>query len=258
MLIGSVMGFSMGSYILAPDCRRKHPLWSKSKEFAVKHIRTKPLPGVAAIRVLALSAATSRARLAVGSMLIPCALGRAGSRAAKREGDGATPIGRWRVGEVFYRMDRLRRPRTRLPVRPLSRFDGWCDAVGDRNYNRAVRHPYAASAEKLWRSDSLYDLILTLDHNARPRVQGHGSAIFVHVAGPDYPTTAGCIAIARLHLLRVLERLDRDSIVCVLASAGKKRPEKASGRFRARAGKLRARGKQRIQMERGTRCKMRA
>src|SRR5262245_43476871 len=126
-------------------------------------------------------------------MVVPCALGRAGSRVVKREGDGATPIGRWRVGEVFYRMDRLRRPRTQLPVRPLRRLDGWCDAVGDRNYNRPVRHPYAASAEKLWRSDSLYDLILTLNHNTRPRVQGHGSAIFLHVAGPGYPTTAACI-----------------------------------------------------------------
>ena len=220
--------------------------------------RAQLLPRAATIRVLAPSAAASQARLALGGMVVPCALGRAGSRVVKREGDGATPIGRWHVGEVFYRMDRLRRPRTQLPVRPLRRLDGWCDAVGDRNYNRPVRHPYAASAEKLWRSDSLYDLILTLNHNTRPRVQGHGSAIFLHVAGPGYPTTAGCIAIARLHLLRVLERLDRDSVVCVLASTGKKRPEEASGRFRARAGKLRARGKQRIQMERGTRCKMRA
>jgi L,D-peptidoglycan transpeptidase YkuD (ErfK/YbiS/YcfS/YnhG family) len=233
-------------------------LWSKSKEFAVKRKRAKLLSRPATIRVLATSAASTQARLALGSMVIACALGRAGSRVGKREGDGATPIGRWRVGEVFYRMDRLRRPRTRLPVRPLRRLDGWCDAVGDRNYNRPVRHPYAASAEKLWRSDSLYDLILTLRHNARPRVQGHGSAIFLHVAGPGYPTTAGCIAVARLHLLRVLGRLDRDSVVYVLAPAGKKRPEEVSGRFRARTGKLRARAKQRVQMERGTRCKTRA
>jgi hypothetical protein len=91
---------------------------------------------------------------------------RAGCRARKREGDAATPIGRWRLRAVFYRADRLPRPRTGLPVRALRPLDGWCDAVGDRNYNRWVRHPYPASAEKLWRSDSLYDLIVILDHNA--------------------------------------------------------------------------------------------
>ena len=161
----------------------------------------------------------------MGGITVACALGRAGSRARKREGDGATPLGRWRVGAVFYRRDRVRRPRTPLPVRPLRRDDGWCDAVGDPNYNRAVRHPYPASAEKLWRSDNLYDLILTLEHNVRPRVQGLGSAIFLHVAGAGYPATAGCIAVTRLNLLRLLERMHPGSSVCVFARSAKKRPE---------------------------------
>ena len=154
-----------------------------------------------------------------------CALGGAGCRARKREGDAATPIGRWRLRAVFYRADRLPRPRTGLPVRALRPLDGWCDAVGDRNYNRWVRHPYPASAEKLWRSDSLYDLIVILDHNACPRIQGHGSAIFLHVADAGYRPTAGCIALQRPHLLRLLARLGRASRVLVRAPAVKKRPE---------------------------------
>jgi L,D-peptidoglycan transpeptidase YkuD (ErfK/YbiS/YcfS/YnhG family) len=124
----------------------------------------------------------------------------------KREGDGATPSGVWRLTQVLYRADRVQRPRTGLPVRPLKVDDGWCDAVGDRNYNRAVRHPYAASAERLWREDALYDVIVVLDHNRRPRVQGAGSAIFMHVARPGYRPTEGCIALARHHLALVLAR----------------------------------------------------
>lgn len=96
-------------------------------------------------------------------------------------------------------------------MRPLRPQDGWCDAVGDRNYNRPVRHPYPASAERLWREDGLYDVIVVLDHNARPRVQGAGSAIFMHLARPQYTPTEGCIALARRDMLRLLPRLGRRS-----------------------------------------------
>ena len=116
---------------------------------------------------------------------------------------------------VLYRADRIRRPSTGLPVRSIGRSDGWCDAAGDRNYNRLVRHPYPASAERLWRADGLYDIVVVLDHNRVPRVRGAGSAIFMHVAGPGYPPTAGCIALQREHLLRLLRRVRPGSRVRV-------------------------------------------
>ena len=177
------------------------------------------------MRVAVRSPAATRGQLTWGGMTVACALGASGCRAHKREGDGATPIGRWGLREVFYRADRLPRPRTGLPVRPLNAWDGWCDAVGDRNYNRRVRHPYRASAEKLWRSDRLYDLIVTLDHNACPRIQGRGSAIFMHVADTGYAATAGCVALQRSHLLRLLARARRGSVLIVAGGSGRKRPE---------------------------------
>jgi len=91
-------------------------------------------------------------------------------------------------------------------VRPIAPDDGWCDAPGDRNYNRPVRHPYPASAERLWREDGLYDIVVVLSHNVRPRVRGAGSAVFMHLARPGYRPTEGCIALKREHLLRLLER----------------------------------------------------
>jgi L,D-peptidoglycan transpeptidase YkuD (ErfK/YbiS/YcfS/YnhG family) len=134
----------------------------------------------------------------------------------KREGDGATPVGCWRALRVLYRADRVRRPLTGLPVTRIRRTDGWCDASGDRNYNRAVRHPYGASAESLWREDRLYDVVVVLGHNTVPRVRGHGSAIFLHLAGPGYAPTHGCIALRQEHLLLLLGHLRVGSKACVL------------------------------------------
>ncbi len=135
----------------------------------------------------------------------------------KREGDGATPIGRFAVRQAFYRADRLKRPGTRLPLRPLRADDGWCDAPQDRNYNRYVRHPYRASAERLWRADHLYDLIVVIGHNDRPRVRGRGSAVFIHVAAPGLAPTAGCIALRLADLVRLVRRLSCGATLNVLA-----------------------------------------
>jgi L,D-peptidoglycan transpeptidase YkuD (ErfK/YbiS/YcfS/YnhG family) len=96
-----------------------------------------------------------------------------------------------------------------LHVSTLSPADGWCDAAQDRNYNRPVRHPYPVSAEVLWRTDGLYDVIVVLDCNRRPRIRGRGSAIFMHVARPGYQPTEGCIALRRADLLQLLSALRR-------------------------------------------------
>jgi L,D-peptidoglycan transpeptidase YkuD (ErfK/YbiS/YcfS/YnhG family) len=126
----------------------------------------------------------------------------------KHEGDGATPIGRWPVREVFYRSDRMRRPQTRLKTTAIRPRDGWCDAPGDRNYNRAVALPYPASAETLWREDRLYDLVLVLGYNDRPRIQGRGSAVFLHLAAEGgLAPTAGCVALRRRDALRLIQHL---------------------------------------------------
>ena len=147
----------------------------------------------------------SSARVARGGRLaFRCALGRTGIRVDKREGDGATPAGVFPLREVLYRADRVARPATALPVRPLEPHDGWCDAPTDARYNRLVRLPYGASAEQLWRADRLYDLIVVVGYNDAPVVPGKGSAIFLHVARANYAPTAGCVAFARGHLLRIL------------------------------------------------------
>lgn len=136
---------------------------------------------------------------------VPAALGRGGRRADKREGDGATPTGRFALRYCLYRPDRVARPITALATRPIGPADGWCDdpAVPDR-YNRPVPLPFAGSHEVLWREDRLYDVIVVVGHNDDPPVPGAGSAIFLHMARPDFSATEGCVALARPTLLGLL------------------------------------------------------
>lgn len=157
----------------------------------------------------------TRGWLVLGSMRIACAIGRSGISARKREGDGATPLGGFRLLEVRWRADRGLPPATGLPRRVIRRPDGWCDAIGDRNYNRPVRHPYPASAEAMWRADEVYDIVVVLSANVRPRVQGRGSAIFMHLARPDYTPTAGCVALSKRDMRLVLARVGRSGVVSV-------------------------------------------
>jgi len=134
-------------------------------------------------------------------------LGRAGIRANKREGDGGTPRGIFRPKRLWWRADRAIPPRTGLPRRRIRPDDGWCEDPADRHYNRRVRVPKDSPADRLWRGDGLYDLIVELDHNTRPRVAGRGSAVFIHMARPGFTPTAGCIALAAPALRRLLERI---------------------------------------------------
>ena len=159
------------------------------------------------IVVTPIAAAVTRATLRYKSLAFTCALGRSGVRVDKHEGDGATPVGRYALKRLLYRADRLMPPATKLPIWPTAKDDGWCDAPDDANYNRPVKLPYPASAENMWREDSLYDLVVVLGHNDDPVVPYAGSAIFIHVAAPDFAPTAGCIALAREDLLAVLRAL---------------------------------------------------
>lgn len=139
----------------------------------------------------------------------PCAIGRSGAvnAADKREGDGATPAGRWPVRAVLLRLDRVgMQAAPRLPWRWIAPDDGWSDDPADPAYNRPVRHPCRFSAERLWREDGLYDIIVTLGYNDAPPVPGRGSAIFLH-CWHDARPTEGCVAIDRPVLLDLIARL---------------------------------------------------
>ena len=133
-----------------------------------------------------------------------CAVGRGGIRADKSEGDGATPRALLPLRRVLYRADRLPPPRCAVPVEPLAPSDGWCDDPADAAYNRPVTLPHPARHEEMWRDDHVYDIVGVLGWNDAPVARGRGSAIFLHLARPDYPPTEGCIALSLPYLRAAL------------------------------------------------------
>jgi L,D-peptidoglycan transpeptidase YkuD (ErfK/YbiS/YcfS/YnhG family) len=159
------------------------------------------------LRVRAASGSRTRGLLTAGAQTWSVALGRGGILADKREGDGATPRGRFRLLRLWWNPERGLRPATRLPVRRIAPDDAWCEDPADRRYNRPVKMTTDAAGDRLRRADHLYDLIIEIDHNTRPRIARRGSAVFIHLARPGLAPTAGCVAMPKSCLRRLLSQV---------------------------------------------------
>jgi L,D-peptidoglycan transpeptidase YkuD (ErfK/YbiS/YcfS/YnhG family) len=161
------------------------------------------------LHVRARTEKSSSARLQIGESIFPCIIGRSGRGFLKREGDGKSPIGVFDVGNGFFRQDRLCNPYARGPMRPLRRNDGWCEVPGSGKYNQLVKLPFRDGHETMWRQDEAYDIVFSTSHNQRPRVQGLGSAIFFHLTREGSQVTAGCVAVSRQDMNKILSRCGR-------------------------------------------------
>ncbi len=160
----------------------------------------------------------SDCRLSIDGFDTPfrCAIGRSGVSFDKREGDGATPLGRYPLRRVFFRQDRVAVPETVLPCLPITEDLGWCDDPDvPQSYNRAVRLPFSGSHERMWRDDHVYDIVVELGWNDSPPVPGLGSAIFMHLSRPDWSPTEGCVALLEQDLRRVLSALGPTALMDV-------------------------------------------
>ncbi len=156
--------------------------------------------------------------LQVNGKIYACAIGKGGfiHASEKREGDGKTPLGSYHLRECWYRPDKLDKPITALHARAIAPNDGWCDAPDHARYNQHVSLPFDASHERLWLdADDVYDLIIPLGYNDAPVMAGKGSAIFLHVAKPDYSPTEGCVAIAKSDLWALIPELSPQSSIII-------------------------------------------
>lgn len=154
---------------------------------------------------------------ALAKNTFPARLAEAASLVKKREGDGGTPAGIWKLQTCWLRSDKWPTPPQHLPSRIITASSGWSDDPDDPDYNRPVTLPHNFSHEKLWRQDDQYDLLITLDHNLTPIVPGAGSAIFFHLAKPDYGPTEGCVAISHAHMREVLPLLTPETNMIIQA-----------------------------------------
>jgi len=180
----------MESYIISNACvadRRDRPLLS--------------------VWVRAAAGDSRRGWLTADGRTMPVALGRAGIKANKREGDGGTPKGTFHPLQLWWRADRHPRPATFLPVRPIRPEDGWCEDPQDRHYNKAIRLGQNQGGDRLTRDDHLYDFIVEIDHNTVPRIAGRGSAVFLHLARANFSPTAGCVSMTKSAMLRLLRKM---------------------------------------------------
>jgi L,D-peptidoglycan transpeptidase YkuD (ErfK/YbiS/YcfS/YnhG family) len=170
---------------------------------------------LSSVTVRAAAGQHTRGWLTAGGQTIPVALGRGGIRANKREGDSGTPRGTFRPRQLWWRADRHPRPATFLPVRAIGPEDAWCEDPSNRHYNQPVRLNSKHGGDRLRRDDHLYDFIIEIDHNTKPRIAGRGSAVFLHLARADFSPTAGCVSMTRSAMLRLLARLGPETRIVI-------------------------------------------
>ena len=136
-----------------------------------------------------------------------CAIGKNGMTSTKKEGDGCTPLGKYSLGTIYFRKDKVVLPDLKLPKTIIDKNTGWCDDINSCEYNKAITYPFEYSAEKFYRNDDIYDIICVVEYNSKPVIKGKGSAIFIHVARDDYSGTEGCIALRKEDLITVLSQV---------------------------------------------------
>ena len=172
------------------------------------------------LHVRAISNKSSSGWLQLGHQFYWCRLGRAGRTWRKREGDGKSPVGCYWLTQGFFRADRTVRIVSSFDLRPCSPKLGWCDAPNHPLYNRAINLPARMSHETLWREDHAYDVVITTDHNRRPRIHSGGSAIFFHMVSREAQATAGCIAVSSGDMLKILARCQRQTLLVIWPREG--------------------------------------
>ncbi len=152
-------------------------------------------------------------KLILDKYRIKCAIGKRGIGNKKREGDKITPKGNFKIKTILYRKDRLSHFKCKIAKLEIKKNMGWCDDPKSKKYNKLIRLPFNFGAEKLFRRDNTYDIILVLDYNFNPIRKGKGSAIFIHVAKKNYNSTLGCIAVSKRNLKKIIKKINKSTIV---------------------------------------------
>jgi len=139
-----------------------------------------------------------------------CALGKSGIGNKKIEGDKITPKGVFNIIKIYYRKDRVKKLSSKFKLIEIKKNMGWCDDPKSRKYNKLIKLPNKYSHEILYRKDNIYDLILVLNYNIKPTIKNKGSAIFIHVAKKNYKKTAGCVALKKANLIKLINTLSKN------------------------------------------------
>ena len=140
-----------------------------------------------------------------------CALGKNGIKKKIKEGDNITPKGIFKITKIYYRQDKIKKIKTSIKKIKITKNMIWCDDSRSVFYNKLIRLPFKGSYEKLYRTDSIYDLLIVLNYNTNPIIKNKGSAIFIHIARKNFNDTAGCIALTKKDLLILLANIKKNT-----------------------------------------------
>jgi len=145
----------------------------------------------------------------VDDFFFRCCVGKNGITKLKKEGDLKTPKGTFEIENLYYRKDRIDKPKTKLKCIDIKQNMGWCDDVNSKKfYNKLININLKLQHEKLFRKDHKYDLIIPIKYNFKKIILGKGSCIFFHLTN-DYKPTAGCIALNKKDFIIMLKLIDK-------------------------------------------------
>ena len=140
-----------------------------------------------------------------------CCIGEKGKTKNKKEGDKKTPKGTFKIGNLYFRKDRINEPSTLLKCIKIKKNMGWCNDIRfSKKYNKLIKIEKKIKHEKLQRKDSKYDLLIPIKYNFENPVTGRGSCIFIHLT-KNYKPTAGCIALKEKDFLIMVKLLKKNS-----------------------------------------------
>ena len=146
---------------------------------------------------------------------LKCSIGKSGITDFKKEGDLATPKGVFELGLLYYRKDRNKSLKSKLKKRVIKKNMGWCDDSKCKKYNQEIYYPFKYGAEKLYRKDKIYDILINIKYNHSPIIKGKGSAIFLHLTNSKYSSTKGCVAILKKDFLKILPLTTKDTKISI-------------------------------------------
>ena len=142
-----------------------------------------------------------------------CAIGKRGIGLKRKEGDLITPEGNYKIKYILFRKDRIKNIKSKVKKIEIKKNMGWCDDPQSKEYNKIVKLPSIYSHEKLYKKENIYDIIIVLNYNMHPIIKNKGSAIFIHIAKKNYKKTAGCVAIEKKRLLKIIKELKKNTEV---------------------------------------------
>ena len=150
--------------------------------------------------------------LKIDDFKFKCCIGKNGLKKNKIEGDKYTPKGTFKLGTLYYRKDRVKKPITSLKTKNIKRNMGWCNDSKNKFYNQEVKVNKNIRHEKLFRKDYKYNYLLVIEYNTKKIKPNKGSAIFIHLT-KNFKATEGCIALLQKDFLIMVKLINKKSTI---------------------------------------------